>query len=294
MMQAVIILCNSNLSATAGIPAFSVVLNEAQTKFDLVSHFVQIVLTGTKGITGDNYKLRMKMTLLALKCGNALLALAHVNNNQTLIAKVKYSLSKMNRLKKQDILSVCALIADEANSNLTAASAFGMSVTDVTDLLALVSEYTLWAQNPRFAIVNKMEASAQIKLLITEVVEDLFKKQMDPMVRTLLTTNPSFVRSYANAREIQDIGKKFTKLSGSVTDTNGNPLGGITINIQQTSGNSRYTATTDANGNFMISSIIAGDYDLDIKANGYQTVTEQNVHIAPGRQVGRSYQLNAA
>jgi hypothetical protein len=78
------------------------------------------------------------------------------------------------------------------------------------------------------------------------------------------------------------------KLSGKVTDlTNGEPLIGANIIVVGTS----LGAATDINGEYAISNITPGTYEIKSSYIGYQTITQTNVRVSAGLTTDLNFQL---
>lgn len=204
MIRLTVKFCDDNTSATAGITAFAPVLATTKTKLSLIDSLNEISIGTTKGVTLDAVKLRKTMTELALKCANAVIAYASSINDNTLKAKVNYTESDFKKMKKEDVDDVCQTIHDVTNTHLEKAKNYGVSEADVTDLQTAIALYRTAVQNPRQAIISKKEANKKIKEIIREIIDNLFKNQMDKMASTLKTSNADFYNGYFSAREIID------------------------------------------------------------------------------------------
>lgn len=68
-------------------------------------------------------------------------------------------------------------------------------------------------------------------------------------------------------------------VSGTVTDAQGSPLSGATVNL---TGPSIYSATTDAHGKFTLSNVAAGIYAVAVSKAGYNSVTQDELVVAAG------------
>jgi hypothetical protein len=78
------------------------------------------------------------------------------------------------------------------------------------------------------------------------------------------------------------------KLSGKVTDlTNGEPLIGANIIVVGTS----LGAATDINGEYSISNITPGTYEIKSSYIGYQTITQTNVRVSANLTTDLNFQL---
>ena len=198
--------CTDNTAATAAMAAFAPQLTLSKAKLLLIDQLDQIAIATTKGVTLDTKALRKSMTTIALKCASAVHAYAASVNNNTLKAKVNYSQTKLDRLKKEEIDDVCQTIRDVTNTNIANAQNYGVIPADVTTLQSTINVYRIGTQNPRLAIITKSDAKKQIKKLIREIIDLIFKEQMDKMALTRKDTNPTFVNKYFGAREIIDLG----------------------------------------------------------------------------------------
>jgi hypothetical protein len=292
MIRATLTHCTNNPAATAGIPQFATAKATADTKLVLIDSLNMIASGTSKGVTLDTNLLRKAMTDIAYKCGRALNAYAVTNNNNTLKLKVDYKLTDFKEMKKDEVDDVCEVIQTEANNNIAAAGGFGYDAADVTDLLTAIGLYRTGMQNPRQAIISKSQAILQIKSISRNIIDISFKEIMDSMVETLRVSNPNFVSSYTQAREIIDIGSTTAKVRGIICNENGTYLVGAKFFLTLTGQNQKeYETTASAGGKYGIAGLAANDYDLYWQHPFYQQKVETNVHISAGKEIKRNVTL---
>lgn len=84
-------------------------------------------------------------------------------------------------------------------------------------------------------------------------------------------------------------------ITGQITDTNGTPLGNATVSLQGVSGHQRShrQITTDANGDYTLSNVLAGDYVIRAADRGYLPNTSASFTIAAGDNTAPTVQLTA-
>jgi len=289
MINANITYCDANPSPTAGIVAFTVVFLAVKAKMILINSFNQIGEGTTTGVTLDTNVLRKTMTVLGLKCGNAVLAYANSINNNTLAALVNFSESKLNGMKKEDVDDVCQAIHDATAANIAGAGSFGVVASDVTDLQAAIDIYRVASQNPRQAIITKSQAKKQVGVMVKEVIDNLLAGQMDKMVNTLKASNLDFWNGYRQSREIIDLGSTTAKVRGKVLDVLDVPLKNVLFRIFET-GTQHVVkeVSTDVKGRFNAAQLPSGNFDFEWKLGGYKTVREENVHISAGKELKRT------
>lgn len=296
MIRTTILWCTNNASATATIPAFAAVKATVETKLSIIDQLNQKATTGTKGITIDTNISRLNMQKIAFKCACALTAYAATIKSNTLRAKVNYTLNQMSAKKKEEIDDICQTIHDEANLNFAAATGFGYTNTDVTDLQTAINLYRDSMANPRQAIITRTVALETIRTQIREILSTIIKQQMDSMVHTLIITNPNFVSAYFQARQIIDIGTTHTRVAGNITNKNGTPIQNATFTAHKTGEPAGATLVvaqikTNHQGRYSIPKFPPGEYTFQWQHPNYQPKTETGVHIRPGKEHKRKITL---
>lgn len=283
-----VLFCESNVSATSGIPLFSTVLGDVKAKMVLVNSLNQIADGSTKGVTLDTKLLRGAMVNLAFKCANGTLAYANSIGSNTLKDLVNFTMSDFERAKKEDVDDMCQTVHDVAAANVAAIASYGVLGTDVTDLQVAIDLYRVGSQSPRQAIVSRSVAKRQVSDLIREVMDDLLVGQLDKMVNTLRVSNGGFWGGYFQAREVVDLGRTTAKIRGTVKDGNDVPLVGVVFRVVE-AGTSNVIAevVSQVKGVFNSGSLPSGFVDLAWSFGGYETVEELNVKISAGKELRR-------
>jgi len=292
-IRATIQFCVNHADATKGIPAFAVALQTASNKLLLIDQLDQLASTTTKGVTLDTNALRLSMELQALKCANAVMAYATSVNNNTLKASVNFTKAKMEKMRKDEVDDTCQTIIEAAQKYFDNAKNFGIDENDVNDLKTTISLYRTSVQNPRQAIIAKADANKQIKELIREVLDVIFKGVMDAMVRTLEKSNPSFVTQYFYAREILDLGTRHTGFRGVILNNDKKPIERAVVKLlKEGSSETAYETQTNAKGEYIIESISPTYYDCVVNAFDYVPFSEKGIQFNSGKDVKREYIMN--
>ena len=78
----------------------------------------------------------------------------------------------------------------------------------------------------------------------------------------------------------------FAILVGTVTDSTGARLAGVTVTITNTETQVRQTVVTTAGGDFALPYLMTGTYDIEAKRDGFRTTTRSGVVVA-GAQTAR-------
>jgi hypothetical protein len=101
------------------------------------------------------------------------------------------------------------------------------------------------------------------------------------------TVTPAPQRRLPNRRPITT-----GSIEGLVTNTDGRGLGGTRVVIRDSSGRLR-AAMTDADGVFRISDVNAGAYQIELRRQGFQDFTRQNVRMGPGEVLSIEVKLQS-
>jgi len=284
--------CTLNPTPTSGIPAFAIVMGTAVNKLILIDQLTQFTNRKIIDVTLDTNLIRIAMSDFALKCGDALSAYAASVNNNILRGQVNFTLAKLNKFKKDEVDDICQTIKELADANILLAGAFGYDATNVSDLDTAIILYRSSMQNPREFTISKKQANAKIKVIVREIIDNLFTNQMDKMVNTVKKTYPDFVQSYYFAREIINIGSTTAKVRGIIRNDEGTYLVGVKFYIVSVSLNQKVAETLSlAGGKYGIANIPADDYDLHWEFPGYQPFIETNLHIPAGKEFTRNKTL---
>jgi hypothetical protein len=81
------------------------------------------------------------------------------------------------------------------------------------------------------------------------------------------------------------------QIQGTVSQ-GGTPLPGVTIEIRSPNMQGTRSATTDAQGRFTLSALPVGDYSLTATLSGFNTVTQNNIHVGINRTVSLEVALS--
>jgi hypothetical protein len=75
------------------------------------------------------------------------------------------------------------------------------------------------------------------------------------------------------------------ELRGNVTDPNGSAVAGATVTATDNAKGTTRTATTDADGNYVLLSLQPGVYTVKVEASGFASNTTNNVELQVGQQL---------
>jgi hypothetical protein len=292
MIRAALNYCAQHPTIISSIPALAAHVETVSNKLILVDGLNQVAHPKTSGVTTDTNLIRFAMQNLALKCGSALSAYAATIQNNTLRFKVNFTERTLNKLKKEEVDDHCQTIHDEALAHLAAASGFGYTPTDVTDLQTAINIYRQSMTNPRQAIITRSQAIANIKATNRTIIDYHFKEIIDHIVNTLRTTHPQFVSGYFQSRIIINLGTTHAKVRGTIKNQEEIPLVEATFTIINTETKQTVVEVkTTTGGKFNSGKLNSGTYDFIFTHPQYLTHSETNIRISAGKELRRKITL---
>jgi hypothetical protein len=265
MINSVIGFVDADSAPYAGISQFPIVNGQVKTKMTIVDGLNLIAERTSKGVTIDVGVVRKSMEVIAEKVAKGTFAYAVASNNNTLKARVNYTEAKLSKRQKEDVDDVCQDIHDAAADNALAIAIYGVTASDILALQGAIDLYRPLTGKTRMTVVNINSAKQQMQDIVSGIIKFELKGEMDTMIGTLKSTNKTYYDKYFKMREVLDLGSTTAKVRGTVHDEDTEAfINGVKFTIYKAGTPDVYKSvlTTDK-GNFSISDIAAGDYDLE-------------------------------
>jgi len=194
-----------NQAKWAAIPA----LVQANADFDAglsaLKAAVNTQVKDLRGHTQDKRKAEDTMIALTLKVSGAVMAWAEVDNNLGLAEEMNVVVSELRNYRDAVVAERCRSVHDQALTNLAALADYGLVAADTTALLAAIEEYEAVIALPRMMVTIRKSATSEIGFLIRDTMR-LLTRRMDRLMRLYELSDPTFHRTYTNARIIIDLG----------------------------------------------------------------------------------------
>lgn len=194
-----------NQTKWAGVPA----LVQANADFDAgvnaLKTAVNTQVKDLRGHTQDKRKAEDHMIALTLKVSGSVMAWAEVENNQGLAQEMNVMVSALRNYRDAVVAERCRSVHAQALTNLAALADYGVTAADTTALLAAIDDYSAIMSVPRVMVNIRKSATSEIGLLIRDTMR-LLNRRMDRLMRLYELSDPTFHRTYTNARIIIDLG----------------------------------------------------------------------------------------
>src|SRR6516165_493456 len=80
-------------------------------------------------------------------------------------------------------------------------------------------------------------------------------------------------------------------VTGTITDTTGAVVANAPVSVKNVENGQVYTAASSDAGNFTVSQLPVGDYDLTVQVSGFKTYTHTKFHLAAGQTMREDVSL---
>lgn len=205
MFLATQLVMQENSAKWSGVPA----LVQANADFDAniaaLKAATQTQVRDLRGYTKDKRNAEEKMIRLTLRVAGAVMAWAEVEGNQGLAEEMNVMQTELHSYRDAVVAERCKWVHDTALANLASLADYGLVAADTTAQLAAITAYTDILSMPRMLVTVRKSATSEIGLLIRDTMR-LLTRRLDRLMRMYEVGDPTFYRTYMNARIIIDVG----------------------------------------------------------------------------------------
>lgn len=199
-----------------------------------------------------------------------------------LMADVDYTHSALLRMRDSDVFALCGYLYQEIGKRLNDLKEYGIDETEYVSLGQTLQRFTDTRLAPRGAVAERGSYRLSIKRQMKEL-DDLFDSVLDRLALRFRKTHPRFYEEYLLARIIIDPAHTTTSVTGTLTDGNGEPLPGVTVQAEQDG--KVFTAITNYKGQYIMKIGDPGTYLLTFHKEGYLSPEPRYVDIILGKRL---------
>jgi len=174
--------------------------------------------------------------------------------------------------KAWDIYQAALMVADELLKDAELVANAGVSAVELAAFKSQAIEFGLTIEATDAEIKQRKSAVEERNSLLSANAT-ILKYQLDPFANQVQDLFPDFFRDYKIARRSPLPRKATVKpeellndISGTVTDTNGEPVEGATVMITEL----QLVATTDEDGYYLFDEVPVGSFTISCHATGYK------------------------
>lgn len=194
-----------NQAKWAGVPALVQVNADFDAGLLALKGALNTQVKELRGHTQDKHKAESAMIMLTLKVSGGVMAYAEVEDNQGLAEEMNVVTSELRNYRDAVVAERCRVVHAQALEHLAALPDYGVTAADTTALLTAIEEYERVLALPRVLVTVRKSATSEIGMLIRDTMR-LLTRRMDRLMRLYEVSDPTFHRTYTNARIIIDLG----------------------------------------------------------------------------------------
>lgn len=158
-----------------------------------------------RGHTIDKRKAEDQMIKQTLKVSGAVMAWAEFENNQGIAEEMNIVQSALRGYRDAVVAERCTGVHDTALAHLVDLADYGLTAADTTELKEAITAYETILSLPRVLVNIRKSVTSEIGFLIRDTMR-LLTRRMDRLMRLYELSDPTFHRTYTNARIIIDLG----------------------------------------------------------------------------------------
>jgi hypothetical protein len=193
----------NNPDSLALLPKFGVVINRLETIcMAIESHQVQQE-KDLKGITADKDVALENLIDSTVEIAGAVYSYAHDMKNNTLMSKVNYKSTAVEKMTQSEVVAVASIILEEAvRIPAPEMTNEGISQEELTAYGELINHFKAIKSSKREAVISRTGTTENLNNLFKEASTLLYEK-LDRLAIQFKRKDPDFYLRYKAARSIQ-------------------------------------------------------------------------------------------
>ena len=292
---------SANTAITAALPNFAVYFNIILTTHGQILVVKALQEADKSGDTTTKKQLRTTLIAQAIDIARRVVAYATNINNSTLLALVDYTESDLKRSTDSNLVSICQVIRDNANSNVAALATYGVTAATITALQTSITTFNNTIPKGRVDTTDSGEATQQLVTLFKTLKTTWAK--IDKLIRMVQTAQPVFYDEYRKVRKIIETGNGSLALKVKATNAlTGAPEANVTLTLvpqngqlktASTNGSAKIVKKTAKGGGANVKNMPDGSYTMSAKKPGFKVV-DNIINIVNGELTFVKIQMEKA
>jgi hypothetical protein len=296
----IINICNNNMAALTFFTGIYDIYLGFKTHVDAFETLIDQKLLITSGLSKDKSNTKRLLAALANRLAAAVHIYATQSDNIILMEMMDFCISDLKYVRDEDLVKLCEKILAQANLYAPVLIVFGIDANTILTFQTSINLYEGKNPLPKAAIEHRKTLTRLINEKITEIT--FYKKhQLDRAIILLETSHVAFVSDYRNASRIIKDGTRHKKIippvtsdklasiSGTVKDSKGNPLKGVTCVL--IAGDKSYTDVTDKKGLYVFGAVPDGTYTLQVILFGKKMIMVKDMVVKTDEIVEKDFKM---
>jgi len=268
----------NNATVTGQIPGLTPLIATVQSIMTAITTLKVQQEFDRSGDTNQKKLLRSTVILQGKDIARRGVALAVNTNNAALKALLDYTDSDFAKSSDSNLVSICQVIRDTANTNVTALAPYGVTAAMIATLQTTINSFS--AAIPKVRI-DTTGSGATTKQLTTyfKTLKDTFKK-IDSLIDMVQISNPTFYDEYQKVRKVIVRGRTTVALMfKTINAQTGAPEANVTLAITPAASFQKamvnntkpiFIKKTTVKGGGFLRNLPDGTYNITATKSGYQ------------------------
>jgi len=280
MFKTVQTVCELNMALITPNVGLNTTHTHFEAMFNALLPVAQVQIKNRKGITKDKHEARENLILAVEQATGIIKAHFDSVHNHDIFTSVSVTLSRLRTMRDIQLVPYVQNVIDLLTTHQVVLLPFGVDAAYISNLTDLLTVYNTILSMPTAARNSKSTATLELKNKTRELSVFL-QNELDNAMLILKTTQPTFYKTYRNARRIVDNGirhieTKTGKIKGVVKDQVTNlVISDALIEVI----NTPTLVVTDELGEFTIANVPPATYSIKVSVGNYDTKTIDNITV---------------
>lgn len=233
-------------------------------------------LVNRKGITIDKKNNRTTLEEKAYVLGAACCGYASATSNTALYNRCHHTKSNLKHFRDAELIGICVNLYEDASAHATDLSSYNVNAAMISYFQAAINNFSGAMPNPLEAIAKRTTATAQIAVLVPEIL-NIIRTRLDNDVVSMRSSEPDFVDTYYNVRALRKSPVVTRNLDVTLLDTiTLLPIPDAKVEIM----GRRIRRKSSPHGNNRIINLIPGIHQLKVSHPDYQIQNRDFVAVS--------------
>jgi hypothetical protein len=194
------------------------------------------------GDTKTKKLLRTSLITQTIDVGRRVVAYATYVNNNALLALVNYTESDLKRSSDSNLVSICQVVRDNANTNVAALATYGVTAAIITTLQTTITSFNATIPKGRVDTTDSGEATQLLATLFKTLATTWDK--IDILVEMVRISQPNFYNEYVKVSKVIETGSGSLALKiKAINSETGEPEANVTLTFTPVNGQLKSAAS---------------------------------------------------
>lgn len=226
-------------------------------------------LENPTGTTVEKTNMRKNLEDQTFVLGSACCSYASATIKPDLFNRCRYTKTDLTRYRDAELVGICTNLHSDATVHAADLVTYSVDSVMLSTFQSSITSFSGVMKNPTEAIARRTTATTKISNLLPQILE-MMSVRLDNDIVSMSSSQPDFVETYNNVRNISNSPTSTLSLTVTVVDSVTNaPIANVELEIMGES----ITRKSSARGYNTIINLVAGSHQLKVSRPGYDSQT---------------------